>query len=240
MIWINEEDHLRIISMEPGSDLSGVFNRLSKAIRILEKSLRFSFSKKHECMPSFYAVFIATKHEFYYYIYIWNDLCLFSEKGVQIQGYIFMIIENPEKSLIGDARATSGFTLTEVVVAGALLAIAVTAIFGAATTAIRTQYTASSIYHATCLARNRIQRGLSLPFNTLPILEDNNQAVDQDGNSNINGPFRRTTVLTDISDNCYKITVTVFYPIGNGKLSNVPVTIESKISRGMHSEEISE
>lgn len=47
MVWINEEDHLRIISMEPGSDLSGVFNRLSKAITILEKSLRFSFSKKH-------------------------------------------------------------------------------------------------------------------------------------------------------------------------------------------------
>jgi len=47
MIWINEEDHLRIISMEPGSDLSGVFNRLSKAISILEKSLKFSFSKKY-------------------------------------------------------------------------------------------------------------------------------------------------------------------------------------------------
>ncbi|MCD4742185.1 MAG: hypothetical protein K8R67_06885 [Desulfobacteraceae bacterium] len=33
--------------MELGSDLSGVFNRLSKAISILEKSLKFSFSKKY-------------------------------------------------------------------------------------------------------------------------------------------------------------------------------------------------
>ena len=135
---------------------------------------------------------------------------------------------------------TDGFTLTEVVVAGALLAIAVTAIFAAASAAIRTQHTASGIYHATCLARNRIQRGLSLPFNTLPVLEDNNQMVDQDGNSNINGPYSRTTVLEVISDNCYKITVTVLYPIGNGKMSDVPVTVESKIARGMHSEEIFE
>ncbi len=134
----------------------------------------------------------------------------------------------------------AGFTLTEVVIAGALLAIAVTGIFAACTAAIRTQHMSSSIYHATCLARNRIQRGLSLPFNTLPVLEDSDQPIDQDGNSNLNGPFRRTTELVTISDNCYKISVTIFYPIGNGKLSTVPIIIESKIARGMHSEEIFE
>lgn len=132
----------------------------------------------------------------------------------------------------------NGFTLTEVIVAGALLAIAVTAIFATAITAIRTQYISSNLYHATCIARNRIQRGLSLPFDTLPVLDDTKQPVDQDGNPNIDGPFYRTTVLDTLSDNCYKITVTVFYPTGKGHVSDVPAIVESKIARGMHSEEM--
>ncbi len=137
-------------------------------------------------------------------------------------------------------KSKLGFTLTEVIVAGALLAIAVTGIFAVCTSAIRTQHMSNSIYHATCLARNRIQRGLSLPFDTLPVLVDSNQLVDQDGNSNLDGPFRRTTTLEEVSANCYKITVTVLYPIGGGILSDVPVKVESKIARGMHSEEIIE
>ncbi len=142
--------------------------------------------------------------------------------------------------ILANGSHNRGFTLTEVVVSGAMLAIAVTAIFAVCTSAIKLQYASNNLYHATCLARNRIQRGLSLPFNTLPILKNSNQPVDQDGNSNLDGPYRISTVLTDISENCYKISVTVFYPIGNGKLSDLPVTVESKISRRMHSEEIIE
>ncbi|CAJ1934530.1 unnamed protein product [Cylindrotheca closterium] len=40
MIWVNAEDHLRIISMNKGGDLLGVFTRLSKAIGALEASLK--------------------------------------------------------------------------------------------------------------------------------------------------------------------------------------------------------
>jgi arginine kinase len=47
MIWVNEEDHLRIISMEPGSDIAGIFNRLADAIKILEQDLKFSFSEQY-------------------------------------------------------------------------------------------------------------------------------------------------------------------------------------------------
>ena len=52
MIWINEEDHLRIISMESGSDLAATFNRLSIAIKILETNLKFSFCKKYGYLTS--------------------------------------------------------------------------------------------------------------------------------------------------------------------------------------------
>ena len=130
--------------------------------------------------------------------------------------------------------------MVEVVVASALLIVGVTVLFSAVITSIRTQHTASNLYHATCLARNRIQRGLSLPFNTLPVLEESNSFVDQDGNSTTDGPFRRTTILTELTSNCYKVKVNVFYPTGGGRVSEKPVTIESKISRGMHSEEIEE
>jgi arginine kinase len=52
MIWINEEDHLRIISMDSGSDLAGTFNRLCLGINALEKDLKFSISNKYGYLTS--------------------------------------------------------------------------------------------------------------------------------------------------------------------------------------------
>lgn len=43
LVWVNEEDQLRIISMEKGGDMCSVFNRLSRAVISLEKSLDFLF-----------------------------------------------------------------------------------------------------------------------------------------------------------------------------------------------------
>jgi creatine kinase len=40
MIWLNAEDHLRVITMSKGGDLLGVFTRLSKALTALEASLQ--------------------------------------------------------------------------------------------------------------------------------------------------------------------------------------------------------
>jgi creatine kinase len=40
MIWLNKEDHLRIISMSNGGDLLAVFTRLSRALTKLEESLK--------------------------------------------------------------------------------------------------------------------------------------------------------------------------------------------------------
>ena len=40
-VWLNEEDHMRIISQDASSDLSGVFNHLCKALAVLEQSLDF-------------------------------------------------------------------------------------------------------------------------------------------------------------------------------------------------------
>lgn len=42
LTWVNEEDHLRLISMQKGGDLGTVYRRLVKAIAELEKKLTFA------------------------------------------------------------------------------------------------------------------------------------------------------------------------------------------------------
>lgn len=44
LVWINEEDQLRIISMQKGGDIKEVFSRLTKAIKQLEKKMKFSYN----------------------------------------------------------------------------------------------------------------------------------------------------------------------------------------------------
>nr|XP_058965929.1 arginine kinase-like isoform X4 [Pocillopora verrucosa] len=41
LVWVNEEDHLRIISMEKGSDIKSVFERLCLAVNELDKQIGF-------------------------------------------------------------------------------------------------------------------------------------------------------------------------------------------------------
>ncbi len=46
LVWINEEDSLRIISMQKGGDLLSVFDRLSRAVRALEEKLPFAYNDR--------------------------------------------------------------------------------------------------------------------------------------------------------------------------------------------------
>lgn len=44
LVWVNEEDQLRIISMQQGGNIREVFARLATAIETLEKKLEFAYS----------------------------------------------------------------------------------------------------------------------------------------------------------------------------------------------------
>ena len=46
LVWVNEEDQLRIISMQPGGDIKRVFTRLVDAVKALEKRLTFAYSER--------------------------------------------------------------------------------------------------------------------------------------------------------------------------------------------------
>ena len=47
IVWVNEEDHLRIVSMESGSDATGVFNRLAGFLSFLENRIDFAKDSKY-------------------------------------------------------------------------------------------------------------------------------------------------------------------------------------------------
>ncbi|XP_012266545.2 arginine kinase-like [Athalia rosae] len=46
LVWCNEEDHLRIISMQEGGDLGEVYERLVRAVTSLERKLTFSRNER--------------------------------------------------------------------------------------------------------------------------------------------------------------------------------------------------
>ena len=46
VVWINEEDHVRIISIEKGANVKNVYKRLVTGIQILEKTLQFVYHEK--------------------------------------------------------------------------------------------------------------------------------------------------------------------------------------------------
>ena len=46
LVWCNEEDHLRIISMQMGGNLGEVFRRLTTAVNDIEKRVPFSHNDR--------------------------------------------------------------------------------------------------------------------------------------------------------------------------------------------------
>ena len=44
--WVNEEDHLRFISMQKGGDLGAVYKRLVTAVKDLEENMSFAHSER--------------------------------------------------------------------------------------------------------------------------------------------------------------------------------------------------
>jgi len=44
LVWINEEDQLRIISMQKGGDIKEVFERLAKAVNLIKQKIDFAYN----------------------------------------------------------------------------------------------------------------------------------------------------------------------------------------------------
>merc|ERR1712121_566652 len=53
LVWVNEEDQLRIISMQKGGDVKGVFERLARGIKAVGDSVRAECGKEFLLSPKF-------------------------------------------------------------------------------------------------------------------------------------------------------------------------------------------
>jgi len=80
--WINEGDHIRIISMEKGSDVEGVFERLGKGIVLVEDGLKKAL-KKEEGEPVFM-----------FHPKLGSVTCCPSNLGSGLRGGVFLQIPN--------------------------------------------------------------------------------------------------------------------------------------------------
>ncbi len=134
------------------------------------------------------------------------------------------------------AKATSGFTLVEMMVAGTLFLLFCAGFFSAYLAAMGTQKMAANHYRALCLARNRIQHARATEYSSLELLAESSNAIDAFGNPDTAGGFQRTTTIIPATNTPAKIsefTVQVWYPAHRGRLSAAPVEQSTLISDPM-------
>merc|ERR1712224_953959 len=53
LTWVNEEDQLRIISMQKGGDVKGVFERLARGIKAVQDSVKAESDRDFQISPKF-------------------------------------------------------------------------------------------------------------------------------------------------------------------------------------------
>merc|ERR1711982_264369 len=53
LVWVNEEDQLRTISMQKGGDVRGVFERLARGIKAVQKSIKAESGKDFQLSEKF-------------------------------------------------------------------------------------------------------------------------------------------------------------------------------------------
>ena len=108
-------------------------------------------------------------------------------------------------------RTRAGFTLPEVIIALLIFAITVSGVCKLIVAARESSDRARDHYIAINMARNRLERARTFVFGQLPQLAEMQTPVAEDGQqtSNTTSPFRRTTVVSNLSANLIEMTVTV-------------------------------
>merc|ERR1712051_391811 len=53
LVWVNEEDQLRIISMQKGGDVKGVFSRLARGIKAVGDAVKAETGKDYSCSEQY-------------------------------------------------------------------------------------------------------------------------------------------------------------------------------------------
>lgn len=121
-------------------------------------------------------------------------------------------------------------TLVEVVVASALLMLGLAAIYQAMTYSMYVRQQGHHVYTGAVIANNRVELARNLSFGNLSELAETEVAVDAAGVPNDEGPYHRTTIITQPYDgvaSLAQVDVQVAVPTvwgGGGVLQTAQVT----------------
>lgn len=129
----------------------------------------------------------------------------------------------------------AGFTLVEVMIASAILMMFIAGFVGAFIVGMRTLHTANNHYRAMSIARNRVQRARSFDFESLTLLNEDNVRIDQFGNTDPGGRYRRSTMVNTNwpTPNTLRVRVGIRYPVGIGSNLSEPLVVDNLISLRM-------
>jgi len=103
----------------------------------------------------------------------------------------------------------AGFSFIEVIIALSILGIFIGGMCAVLLGGRQLGDLACSHYVAVNLAKNRIERARNMPFESLSDFVEYNTLVDEDGNPDYSGNYRRTTQYTSAGTNLVEMIVTV-------------------------------
>jgi prepilin-type N-terminal cleavage/methylation domain-containing protein len=127
----------------------------------------------------------------------------------------------------------AGFTLTEVMVASAILMLFLGGFLSAFIMGVRTLELSVNHYRANAIARNRIQRARGFDFGSLMLLQESETRVDRNGIIDPQGQYWRTTLIdtnTVTAPHTVRVQVGVRFPVRNRNQRSEPVVMENIIA----------
>ena len=126
-----------------------------------------------------------------------------------------------------------GFTIVESIIAVMIVAITAGTFIALSLTSYRELQMSTDYYRSVSLARNRIERIRIMDFDTILNLSEAEHRVDDNGNADPLGAYRRETDVTVLSANLVEVTVTVSFPDRPGCGVADPVVVRTRHARGM-------
>ena len=126
-----------------------------------------------------------------------------------------------------------GMSLTEVVMAMALITLCIGGIITVVVQSADMGHTADYTYVAIDLAKNRIERIRQIRnekgYDIIPQTAETDTIIDRNGIPDLNGDFKRTTTIEPTSTRLTKVTVGVTYK-RRGLFNPVPVELVTLLS----------
>jgi prepilin-type N-terminal cleavage/methylation domain-containing protein len=135
------------------------------------------------------------------------------------------------KKLTGVIKDIKGMTLVETLAAIAIFAIVLTGILDLCVGSMATGRRAEYVYTSYNLAKNHLETLRSMPYSTLQNAAESDVLVDENGVSDPDGGFIRTTTVTPDYDgdaNLIQLTVSVDY-LYRGDWNDNPTTLSAVV-----------